>query len=103
MIGVGEKFKADTEKQRYTIMAKDDRFVIMIKPFNAKKTYLYSIIDLKRKVRGPNNLIFGPIVPFNTLEGAAENLKMLQNKEQEVSYRRCIDLSTTEIQQLIKE
>ena len=100
MKNVDDKIKCVGEKQRYTIQARDKRFVIMTKPFNARKTYLYSIVDLKRRVRGCDNLIFGSFESYNTKKGAIENLKMLQKKEMEVSYRKFKKLEPEEIEQL---
>lgn len=54
-ISVGDKIKFKSEKQRYTVQACDDRFVIATKPFNARKTFLYTIIDLKEKIRGADD------------------------------------------------
>lgn len=92
-----DKVKLSEERQRYTIMAHDDRFFIMTKPFNAQRTYLYTIADLKRGVRGPCDLIFGLPCDVNTLEGAAEALDKIQAGEMEVSSRRCVDLLPAEI------
>ncbi len=52
---VGDKIKFKSEKQRYTITACDERFVIATKPFNARKTYIYTIIDLKENERSSDN------------------------------------------------
>lgn len=96
--GAGEsKIKMDGERQRYTVMARNDRFVIMTKPFNAQRTYLYTIADLQRGVRGPCNLIFGLPCDVNTRDGAVEALKKIEDGEMEVSFRRCVDLSGNEI------
>jgi len=96
----GEKIKCVGEKQRYTIQARDKRFIIMTKPFNARKTYLYSIVDLERGVRGCDNLIFGAFEPYNTKAGARKNLRALQNGDMEVSYRRYKKLEPEEVKQL---
>lgn len=90
------KVKLEGERQRYTVMAHNDRFFIMTKPFNAQKTYLYTIADLKRGVRGPCDLIFGLPCDVNTPEGAAEALSKIEAGEMEVSFRRCVDLQPTE-------
>jgi hypothetical protein len=87
------KVKLEGERQRYSITASNNRFVIMTKPFNAQRTYLYTIADLERGVRGPCNRIFGLPCDVNTPEGAAEALRALDAGEMEVSYRRCVDLS----------
>lgn len=100
---IGDKIKCNGEKQRYTVQAFDNRFVIMTKPFNARKTYLYSIVDLKRGVRGRDNLIFGSFNPYNTKEGAEENLKDLQTGEMEVSHRNYKRLEPEELSQLLED
>jgi hypothetical protein len=69
----------------------------MTKPFNARKTYLYTITDLKRGVRGPCNLIFGIPFDVNTPGGASDALAMIERGEMEVTHRRCVDLSPAEI------
>lgn len=96
----GDKFKADKERNRYTVRATDARFAIMTKPFNARKTYIYTIADLERGVRGACNMIFGPPCNFNTTNGAAEALAMLQRGEMAVSYRNVVPLSDSERAQL---
>jgi hypothetical protein len=90
------RMKFDGERQRYTVWAHNKRFAIMTKPFNARKTYLYTITDLERGVRGPCNFIFGLPCDVDTPEGAAEAMKRLVAGEMEVSYRRSKDLSTGE-------
>lgn len=87
------KVRLNGERQRYTIQACDDRFIIMTKPFNAQRTYLYTIADLERGVRGPCNLIFGLPCDVNSPAGAGEALSAMQRGEMEVSARRCVDLT----------
>ena len=50
-IKVGNKIKFERQKQRYTVQACNDRFIICTKPFNARKTVLYTIIDFERNER----------------------------------------------------
>jgi hypothetical protein len=95
------KMKFDGEWQRYTVQARNERFAIMTKPFNARKTYLYTITDLKRGVRGPCNFIFGLPCDVNSPEGAAEALGYIERGEMEVSYRHCKNLSPSEVAALI--
>lgn len=94
------KMKFDGERQRYTVQAHNERFAIMTKPFNPQKTYLYTIADLKRGVRGPCNFIFGLPCAVNSPEGAAEALGFIDRGEMEVSYRRCVNLSQSEAEAL---
>lgn len=96
----GDKIKMDGEAQRYTVMACDSNFAIMTKPFNARRTYLYTITDLARKERGPCNLIFGLPCHVNTETGAAEAMAMLVSGEMAVSHRRSKPLSAAELAQL---
>jgi hypothetical protein len=94
---VGDKVKFAEEKQRYTIQARNERFIICTKPFNPQKTVLYSIIDLKDNVRGPDNMLFGG--GYETREECEENLEGLVSGEygMEVSYRRRIELNIENI------
>lgn len=96
----GDKFKAAGERRRYTVMAADKRFVIAVKPFAALKTYLYTIADLERGVRGPCNLIFGPPADLSTEDGAMEAMAMLIVGDMAVSGRRYKPLEPEEIEQL---
>jgi glycine betaine/choline ABC-type transport system substrate-binding protein len=96
----GDKFKAVGERRRYTVMAADDRFVIAVKPFAALKTYLYTIADREKGVRGPCNLIFGVPSDFSTSEGADKALALLAAGEMEVSGRRYKPLEPEEVEQL---
>lgn len=59
MYAVGDKIKFKSEKQRYKIMACDSRYLICVKPFNLKRTYIYTIVDLQDQMRGPEDLLFG--------------------------------------------
>lgn len=93
--------RMDGERQRYRITAHDDRFVIMTKPFNAKRTYIYTIADLERGQRGPCNLIFGPPCELDTPAGAQVALAMLQKDELGVSHRRAVLISEAEMAQIV--
>lgn len=52
---VGDKIYFSEERHPYQIIAYDDRFLICVKLFNLKKTYLYTIVDLVANIRGPDN------------------------------------------------
>ena len=84
-IPVGSKVKFFSEKQKYNVMASNACFLICTKPFNAKKTVLYTIIDRKLEIRGPEDLVFG--MGAETKEDCEEMLKRLTNGETEVSHR----------------
>jgi hypothetical protein len=97
---IGDKIKVCGEVQRYTVQAFDERHVVMTKPFNARKTYLYSIVDLERKWRGPIGLVFGLPIHVNSPEGAAELLSMMNDEGFQVSRRHGVDLTENELRQL---
>lgn len=52
---VGDRIKFPEEKRAYKIRACNERFIIATKPYNPKKTFLYTIVDLKHLVRGADN------------------------------------------------
>lgn len=89
-IRVGTKIKFPEEKQRYTVQACDGRYAVCTKPFNCRKTVLYTIIDVQEKIRGTENLIF--CVGFETKEQCQEALQRLAKGESEISYRNRIPL-----------
>ena len=94
-IHVGDRIKFKGERQSYRVCAADARFAVCIKPFNAKKTTLYTIVDFERDVRGPDNMIFSQ--RHETDEDAIRTLADLQSGEVEVSHRRCIPLDIEKI------
>ena len=92
---IGQKLKFKSEKQRYTIVGMDDRYLICIKPFNLKKTYLYCIVDLKENMRGPDNWLFGKYdLEYN--DDIDECLKDLNSGKCRLSRRKSgpLDLET---------
>lgn len=87
---VDDKIKFRCEKQRYTVQACNDRFAVCTKPFNCRKTVLYSVIDFERQIRGTENLVFG--MGAETREQCEEMLARLTAGESEVSHRNRINL-----------
>jgi len=87
----GDKVKFSEEKQRYTVMASNNRFAICTKPFNIKRTVLYTIIDWKQNIRGTENLVFG--VGAETKEDCESMLVRLTSGETEITRRNQIRLS----------
>lgn len=67
---VGEKIYFEEEKRPYTIQARNERYMICTKPFAARKTVIYTIVDFEKEERGPDNLIFG--LPYETKEQIIE-------------------------------
>ncbi len=89
-VEVGDKVYVPKEKRPFRVRARDERFIICTKPFNPQRTVRYFIVDLKERVRGPDNMVF--CSGYETDEDCAERLKELQSGEIEVSWRRHVDL-----------
>ncbi len=56
---VGTRIWFHEEKTPYRVRARSDRYLVCTKPFNPKRTTIYTIVDLTEQVRGPENLVFG--------------------------------------------
>jgi hypothetical protein len=90
ILPIGTKIKFHSEKQRYTVRASNAAYTIVTKPFNARKTVLYTIIDFHENVRGPEDLIFG--MGAETDEEIADMLDRMTNGTSEISHRHRCDL-----------
>lgn len=80
----------------YTVQARDIRFLVCSKPFNPRRTVLYTIIDRAKGVRGPENLVFG--FGAETREQCEEMLKRLSAGDTEVSRRRSAALRVRKVE-----
>lgn len=95
-IECGYKVFFESEKRPYTVRAYDERYVICTKPFNPKRTVLYTILDLKQQVRGTNNLVFNSY-NYAIQEDIERCLKDLQCGMIEVSHRNRIALDIKQV------
>lgn len=91
----GDRVKFKEEKKRYTVRACNKLFAICTKPFNLKKTVLYTVIDFTNNIRGTENLIFCAGAETDTK--CVEMLDRLTNKETEISHRNFITLNIEKI------
>jgi hypothetical protein len=89
-LNVGDKIKFRSEKQRFTVKAKSDRFLVCTKPFNLKKTCLYTIIDLDKMIRGADN--YGGRYDYMIQDEINQCLADLELGDTEVSYRNYVQL-----------
>lgn len=87
---VGTLIWLEGEKQKYTVQVASERYLICTKPFNAQKTVLYTILDLKDLVRGTDNLVFS--YGYESKEDCLENMVRLLNGEMEISRRNRVPL-----------
>ena len=89
-VNIGDKVYVPNEKKPYRVRARDDRYIICTKSFNAMHTVLYFIIDLVNKWRAPDNMIF--CSGYEADEDCIDRLKELQDGTIELSRRRGIPL-----------
>lgn len=90
-VEVGSTIKFAEEKQKYTVMASNRFYSICTKPFNAKKTKIYTIVDWKNNIRGTENMIFG--LGAETKEQCEQMLSRLTNAESDISQRNWVELN----------
>ena len=89
-VKVGDKVKIPNERRRYTVEARDDRYIICTKWLNLQHTVRYFIVDLEERRRGPDDQVF--CSGYETILQCEERLKELQEGKIKVSLRRGIDL-----------
>lgn len=87
---VGSRIWFEGERNGYTIQARDARFLVCTKPFAIRQTVIYTIVDLKQKIRGTENLVFG--MGFETKTACEEALARLASDETQVSHRNRVGL-----------
>ena len=93
---VGARVWFAGEKKPYKVRARNERYLICTKPFNPKRTVLYTIVDLERRVRGRDNMIFG--MGYETDEDIAETMAALAAGDVEVSYRHFVNLEVERVE-----
>lgn len=91
-INVGDKIKFERETHRYTVRAKGKRYLVCTKPFNARRTVLYTVVDSIKNIRGTENLTFS--MGAETTQECEEMIARLEATENptEVSRRNSVDL-----------
>jgi hypothetical protein len=95
VISEGSKIYFASDKKPYTVKALSNRYAVCTKPFNPKKTVLYTIIDFSQQIRGRENLIF--CMGFETETDCKEALLRLESGESEVSHRHRVPLDIVKI------
>lgn len=81
---VGARVRFAEEKLAYTIQARSSRHLVCTKPFNPKRTVIYTIVDLEQMVRGTENLIFS--AGFETREQCEEAVQRLSGSDEELGW-----------------
>lgn len=73
------------ERVAYKCMVRDERYVILSKPFNAKKTFIYSIFDLEEMICGGDDRWCA--YKYDDKDECEKALADLQNDILHISYR----------------
>lgn len=92
---VGDRVWFVGERRSYEIQARDERFLICTKPFAARKTVMYSIVDLRDQVRGTEDLVF--CMGFESRKRCEEALVRLASGDSEVSRRNRVKLRLVKV------
>lgn len=92
----GTKVKFKSERLRYTVQASNERFAVCTKPFNPRRTVLYTVIDLRERVRGTENLVFG--MGAETREQCIDMLERLASGKSAVSHRNRVALDIEHVE-----
>ena len=87
---VGEKIRFYEEKQAFTVQARSENFLVCTKPYNPQKTVRYTVVDIKKNIRGSENLVFG--FGAETKKQCKEMVARLESGKTEVSYRNWIPI-----------
>lgn len=80
------------EKQAMTVKAVNDRFLIATKPYNPKRTVIYTIIDFKQERRNRNSYVFNPY-DYKEQKDIDDCMKDLLSGECEISHRNWVFIS----------
>lgn len=73
------------DRVSWKCMVRDERYVILSKPFNPKKTFMYSIFDLKEMICGADDCWCA--YNYDNKDECEEALKRLQDDTLHISYR----------------
>lgn len=73
------------ERVTYKCMVRDERYVILSKPFNAKETFMYTIFDLEEMICGSDD--HRCMYKYDDKDECEKALADLQNDILHISYR----------------
>lgn len=83
------------ERRAYTVRAANERYAVCTKPFAPRRTVIYTIVDLERRIRGTEGLIF--CMGFESDDDCLAALDRLASGESEVSRRNRVPLEIERI------
>lgn len=89
-LAIGDRVTFDGEKRAYTVRAVGERFVVCTKPFAAKRTVIYTVIDRADNIRSTEDLVFG--FGAETDEQCQSMRDRLERNESGLSMRNAVPL-----------
>ncbi len=90
---LGARVYVPGERRGYRVRARNDRYAVCTKPHF--KTVLYFILDIEKRVRGPENLVFG--MGAETDEHCLEMLARVTSGETQISWRNRVPLDIVKV------
>lgn len=88
-VAIGERVKLAATKRLWNVKARSDRFIVLTQPFNPKRSFIYTVIDLKYGIRGPHNSYGHPVTND---EQATKVVEALEAGAIQISRRRQVTL-----------
>jgi hypothetical protein len=95
-LDVGNRVRFFGESQaRFKVSARGDRYIILTKPFNPRKTVLYTVIDLELGIRGTDDCLGS--LGYESEEQIERALRLLEAGEFEISVRNNVSLRIADV------
>lgn len=84
------------DKRPYTVQARNDRFLVCTKPFAAKNTVLYTVVDLDEEARGTDGFVFG--LGYETRADCEDALNTIVEHGEGITRRNRVSLNVSKVQ-----
>jgi hypothetical protein len=95
-LAAGDRVWLGGKKQPWTVRARGSRYIICTKPFNPKRSVLYTIIDLELGIRGTDDCVGS--LGYETDVEIAEAMRLLEAGEFEISVRNNVTLDVDRVE-----
>jgi len=99
-IKVNDKVYFKSEKASYTVKAFDGRYAICTKPYNFKRTVMYTIVDFKEDIRSTNDLVFN-IYDYKVQDDINKCLRDIKSGELKLSKRNSVKNDIVKVHRFI--
>lgn len=92
---VGARVWFEEERLPYTVQARTERFIVCTKPFAARHTVIYTIIDLEAQARGTDGFVF--CGGYETRADCEKSLTNIVENHDGISHRNHVPLRIRKI------